>query len=237
MWHLQYITKEENRASRGKQRNCSEVSSCRPSRSPVCYHRNTPGETESVEFFSWSWFKWLFPLYSSNTWRTNMNMCSYYRQLHIMSELGPLNPNKWVHIHKQMQVLHSKLELLSHTPGRSSAWPPFTENDTSRLRLCPDRKETAGRTSEGQGRDAGEDKSVLLVFFLFPNRRGPAPCPKTSTSVLQGIRVHHSFTASRLVLWLLKQPHPHKRRKYQLPITIPGLWGHPWFIPSSSPLP
>ena len=100
-----------------------------------------------------------------------------------------------------------------------------------RLHLCPDHKETPRRTLEGQCRDAGEDTSVLLVSFLFPNRRGPAPCPKTSMSVLQGIHVHHFFTASRLVLWLFKQPHPHKRRKYQLQITIPLLWGHPWFIP------
>lgn len=129
-----------------------------------------------------------------------------------MSELGPLNANKWAHIDKQMQVLHSNLALLSITQGSKSAIPPSTGNDTSRLHLCPDTKETPGRTLEGQGRGVWEDMSVLLVSLLFPNRREPAPCPRTSTSVLQGIHVHHSFTASRLVLWLFKQPHPHKRR-------------------------
>lgn len=56
-----------------------------------------------------------------------------------------------------------------------------------------------------------KDMSVLLVSFLFPTRTGP--CPKTLTSTLQEIHVHHLSPVSKLFFWLFKQLHPYKKEE------------------------
>lgn len=43
-------TKIKNKAFKGNQRNCSEVSSCHPSRAPVCYHINSGRDRKKSSF-------------------------------------------------------------------------------------------------------------------------------------------------------------------------------------------
>lgn len=76
MQNLQYITKEENRPSTGKQRNCSEVSSCHPSRAPVHNHKKHRERQRTESSFTVCDLHGLFLLIAVNSWLTNMHMCS-----------------------------------------------------------------------------------------------------------------------------------------------------------------